>query len=314
MKIVFMGTPKFSVPILEKLHEIYGVGLVVTQPDKMVGRKRIITPSPVKEKAVELGIEVFQPKSIKQNYQRLIDYRPELIITAAYGQIIPKEVIDLPPLGSINVHGSLLPKLRGGAPIQRAIQRGHDKTGITIMYMAMAMDSGDIITKKEIPILPTDTSGILFDKLSTLGRDLLIETLPDIIAGTADRIVQDESEVTFAYNLKKSEEKLDWNQTREAVDQHIRAFYPNPTCYTTIDSKRIKLHQAVPSSQPLASDHEQLENGTIVALDDNFVRVKVKNGYVDIKKLQLAGKKAMDIKTFLNGAGRNIIKPLKMFQ
>ena len=164
MKIVFMGTPEFSVRILESVHRVYGVDLVVTQPDKVVGRKRVLTVSPVKEKAMELGIDVFQPQRIKDDYQTILARKPDLIITAAYGQIIPEVVLDAPLLGSINVHGSLLPLLRGGAPIQRAIMRLHNITGITIMYMAMKMDSGDIISQRSIPILPTDTSGTLFEK------------------------------------------------------------------------------------------------------------------------------------------------------
>ena len=206
MKIVFMGTPNFSVRILKELHEKYPVSLVVTQPDKRVGRKKVITYSPVKQAAEELGIEVFQPVKIKENYTRILEEKPDLIITAAYGQIIPKVVLDAPRLGALNVHGSLLPLLRGGAPIQRAIKRQHNTTGITIMYMAMKMDSGDIISQRSITIQKDDTSGTLFDKLSYVGSELLLDTLPSIIAGANSRTPQDEHLVTYAYNLKREEE------------------------------------------------------------------------------------------------------------
>ncbi len=184
MNIVFMGTPDFSVRILEAVHNEYGVNLVVTQPDKLVGRKKVLTYSPVKEKALELGIEIFQPVNMKKDYKPIIDIKPDIIITSAYGQMIPNEVIDFPKLGAINVHGSLLPCLRGGAPIQRAIKRLYNTTGVSIMYMAYKMDSGDIISQRSIRIMPNFTSGILFDKLSVLGRDLLMETLPLIINKT----------------------------------------------------------------------------------------------------------------------------------
>ena len=198
MNIIFMGTPEFSVKILKAVHLKYGVSLVVTQPDKLVGRKKILTMSPVKEKALELGIKVFQPVKMKNDYQPILDIKPDIIITAAYGQMIPNEVIDYPKFGAINVHASWLPLLRGGAPIQRSIQRLHNTIGVTIMYMAYKMDSGDIIKQTSIPILKNDTSGILFRKLSTVGRDLLMDTLPSIFAGTNKRKIQDEHLVTYA--------------------------------------------------------------------------------------------------------------------
>jgi len=303
-----MGTPKFSVRILERVHNVYGVDLVVTQPDKYVGRKKVLTYSPIKEKALELGIDIFQPISIKNDYQKVLDMKPDLIITAAYGQIIPKIVLDTPKLGSINVHGSLLPLLRGGAPIQRAIMRMHNTTGITIMYMAMKMDSGDIISQRSIPILTTDTSGTLFDKLSVLGEELLMETLPKIIEGTNERIPQKEELVTYAYNLKREEEKIDWNKTANEIDAHLRAFSPAPGLYTTIEGKNlkvfgIKLHQC----NNFMKHHSDDPNGKIVKLFDDSFGVKCANGVVRITELQLAGKKRMDTKTFLQGAGRNLV-------
>ncbi len=313
MNIVFMGTPQFSAPILEGVHKLYNVSLVVTQPDKQVGRKKVITYSPVKEKALELGIEVFQPYSIKQDFQKVLDQKPDLIITAAYGQWIPNEILDDPRLGCINVHGSLLPKLRGGAPIQRAIKRRHKETGITIMYMAEKMDSGDIISQRSIPILDTDTSGTLFEKLSRLGETLLLETLPSIIDGTNKRIKQDINQVTYAYNLQRQEEKVDFNQTALEIDAHLRAFTPFSYIYTTIDNHNLKI-----ISLQIDKDYDQkkikdVENGTIIEVSKDHFKVKVKDGVIRIYEVQLAGKQRQLVKVFLNGAGRKYIQVNKIF-
>ena len=313
MKIIFMGTPNFSVRILKGLHEKYPVSLVVTQPDKRVGRKKVITYSPVKQAAEELGIEVFQPVKIKENYTRILEEKPDLIITAAYGQIIPKVVLDAPRLGALNVHGSLLPLLRGGAPIQRAIKRQHNTTGITIMYMAMKMDSGDIISQRSITIQKDDTSGTLFDKLSYVGSELLLDTLPSIIAGTNSRTPQDEHLVTYAYNLKREEEIIDWEQDVYQIDAHIRAFTPTPSCYTTIDDKQIKIFN-ITYSLDLNDEDKTKSNGTIVIIEKDKIGVKVINGIIYIHEVQLSGKKRQDIKTFMNGVGRNLIIIDKVFK
>lgn len=314
MNIVFMGTPEFSVRILKAVHNEYGVNLVVTQPDKQVGRKKVLTPSPVKEKALELGIPVFQPRRIKKDYQAVLDVKPDLIITAAYGQIIPDVILDYPRLGAINVHGSLLPLLRGGAPIQRAIQRMHNTTGITIMYMAQKMDSGDIITQRSIRILPDDSSGTLFDKLSYLGRDLLMDTLPSIIEGTNERRVQDETMVSYAYNLKREEEKLNWDLSCKEIDAHIRAFSPEPGCYSTIDGKRLKILKVAPCPYHDDTSFEKYSNGTIIDIQDSFFGVKVEDGLLKVYQVQLAGKTRQDTKSFMNGAGRQLIQLYKVFE
>lgn len=315
MNIVFMGTPEFSVQILEAVHQEYGVTLVVTQPDKLVGRKKILTHSPIKEKALELGIEVFQPKNMKTDYQRILDIEPDVIITAAYGQMIPNIVIDYPKLGAINVHGSWLPLLRGGAPIQRAIQRQFITTGVTIMYMAYKMDSGDIIEQRSIKILPTDTSGILFKKLSILGRDLLMETLPKIFAGTNKRFPQKENMITYAYNITREEEKINWDLSIQEIEAHVRAFSPRPNCYTTIDSQNIKiLSVEFHSCDGFQESHSHQENGTIIKIFENGIGVKCINGVIKIKAVQLSGKTKQDVKTFMNGVGRNLIKVDKVFK
>ena len=199
-KIVFMGTPDFSVPILRMIHEEgYEILAVVTQPDRPVGRKRVLTPPPVKEEALRLGLTVIQPEKLRgsQELQEIIDLNADLIVTAAFGQILPKELLDAPNLGCINVHASLLPKYRGGAPIHQAIIDGEEKTGVTIMYMAEKLDAGDIISQREVPIEEDDHTGSMFEKLSIVGRDLLKETLPSIIDGTNERTPQDESQSNF---------------------------------------------------------------------------------------------------------------------
>jgi len=315
MNIVFMGTPEFSVKILAAVHLKYGVSLVVTQPDKLVGRKKVLTASPVKVKALELGIKVFQPIKMKNDYQTILEAKPDIIITSAYGQMIPNEVIDYPPLGAINVHASWLPLLRGGAPIQRAIKRLHNTIGVTIMYMSYKMDSGDIIKQRSIPILKSDTSGILFNKLSIVGRDLLMDTLPSIIAGTNQRKIQDEHLVTYAYNLRREEEKINWELSVEEIDAHVRAFSPEPTCYTTIDSKSIKVLSVEPHQcDSFVESHAHQKNGTIIKLFENGIGVKCINGVIKITSVQLAGKTSQDVKTFMNGAGRNLIKVDKVFK
>jgi len=315
MNVVFMGTPHFSVRILEAVHKEYGVNLVVTQPDKFVGRKKVLTYSPIKEKALELGIELFQPKSIRTEFDKVLETKPDIIITAAYGQIVPNEVLDYPKLGCINVHGSLLPLLRGGAPIQRAIQRLHNTTGITIMYMAEKMDSGDIISQRSIPIMDYDTSGTIFEKLSELGEYLLLETLPKIIEGTNKRIPQSPNLVTYGYNLKREEEKINWNSSVLQIDAHLRAFSPGPYVYTTIDSKEIKVF-AIETKQcdGFLETHGDKKCGTILKIFEDSIGVKATNGVIKIKEVQLAGKQKQDVKTFMNGAGRNLIKVNKQFK
>jgi methionyl-tRNA formyltransferase len=313
MKVIFMGTPQFSVKILEDLHKEYPVSLVVTQPDKYVGRKKVLTYSPVKEKAIELGIDVFQPYRIRDDYQEIIDLKPDIIITAAYGQIIPQAVLDAPILGAINVHGSLLPKLRGGAPIQRAIKRMHEVTGITIMYMAMKMDSGDIISHRSIPITKEDTSGTMFEKLSVLGSELLLETLPSIINKTNNRIKQNPEEVTYAYNLKREEEQINWDQSVEQIDAHLRAFSPEPLIYSVLDSKQLKIHR-LSYQVGLTEAQSQKQNGTILIVQMNQVGVKAQNGIIFLEEVQLTGKNPQPIKQFMNGAGRTLFMEDKIFQ
>ena len=235
-----MGTPEFSVPVLEALIENYQVVGVVTQPDKEVGRHHEIKPTPVKEVALKNNIVVFQPQRIKKEYQEILDLKADLIVTCAYGQMIPKEILEAPKYGCINVHASLLPKLRGGAPIHRAIINNETRTGVTIMYMVEKMDAGDILAQVDTPIYKEDNVGILHDRLSKMGAKLLIETIPDLIAGKIKPIPQNEEEVTYAWNIKREEEKIDFNRRTIDIYNQIRGLNPWPGGYALLEGKSLK--------------------------------------------------------------------------
>lgn len=297
-----MGTPDFSVPILTMLHEEgYHLQAVVTQPDRPVGRKRVLTPPPVKEEALRLGIPVFQPERLAKSgeLEEILKLHPDVIITAAFGQLLPKELLEAPRLGCINVHASLLPKYRGGAPIHQAIMDGEKTTGVTIMYMAEKLDAGDIISQVEIPILETDHTGKLFDKLSLAGRDLLKETLPLIIAETNNRTVQDEEDVTFARNISREQERIDWSKTGEQVYNQIRGLHPWPVAYTTYDGDQVKIWWG----EKVAVQSDALP-GTIIAKEKDRFIVKTGNEIgIAITELQPAGKKKMLADEFLRGIG-----------
>lgn len=302
MKIVFMGTPDFAVNVLQGLIDNnYDVVGVVSQPDKEVGRKRILTPTPVKEVALKYNIPVFQPVKIRKEFDDILALEPDMIVTCAYGQIIPKEILDYPRLGCINVHGSLLPKLRGGAPIHYAIMDGLEETGITIMYMDVSMDSGDIISQRSIPITDSDNVGILWDKLSLLGRDLLLDTLPSIIDGTNDRIKQDESLVTFGYNVKREEEHLDFNNTSRKVFNHIRGLNPWPSAYAVLDDQEMKIYD----SEILDKDFSTKTCGEIVDVNKEGIVVKTVDGSIVLKTIKPFGKKMMNAKDYVNGIGKD---------
>ncbi len=297
IKIVFMGTPQFSVPVLQGLIDNYSVKAVVTQPDKLVGRKAVLTPSPIKKCANENNILVLQPRNIKEEYEEIIALNPDLIITCAYGQIIPKELLDYPKYGCINVHASLLPKLRGGAPIHRAIINGDKKTGITIMYMDETMDSGDIIKQRSIDIDEDDTASKLHEKLSILGRDLLLETLPSIIEGSNERIKQDINEVTYAFNIKPEDEKIDFSKTKRQIYNQIRGLYSFPGAYCLMDGKRLKIWKAKEGE----NIYSNRIDGEISKIYTDGIGVKVSNGEIIILELQLEGKNKMSAKEFANG-------------
>lgn len=298
-KVVFMGTPEFSVPVLDMLNKNTNVVLVVTQPDKEVGRHHEIKFSPVKEYAVKNNIEVYQPNKIRNEYEYILSKNPDIIITCAYGQIIPEILLETPKYKAVNVHASLLPKLRGGSPLHRAIINGYDETGITIMYMAVGMDDGDIITSESIKIEDTDNVGIIHDKLSILGRDLLLKILPDIFNGNITRTKQDPSEVTFAYNIKPEEEKIDFNKTAKEVYNQIRGMYPFPVAYTTLDGNIIKVCESKIGSL------EKGKCGQIIKIYKDGIGVMCKDKEIIITRIKPSGKKEMSVQDYLNGNRNN---------
>lgn len=303
--IVFMGTPEFSVPVLQMLHtEGYDIKAVVTQPDRPVGRKRVLTPPPVKAAALELGLPVIQPEKLRgsEELQEIIALNADIVVTAAFGQILPKELLDAPQLGCINVHASLLPKYRGGAPIHQSVMDGEPETGVTIMYMAVKLDAGDIISQKSMAIEDHHTTGQLFDELSVIGRDLLKETLPKIIAGTNERIVQDESLVTFASNISREQERVDWTKSARQIFNQVRGLNSWPVAYTKLGEETVKIW-----STKVSEEVSTEAPGTVIAIAKKFFTVATGEGQaIDILELQPAGKKAMPAVNYLNGVGSKL--------
>ena len=303
--IVFMGTPAFSAPILRMLvEEGYKVKAVVTQPDRPVGRKKVLTAPPVKEEAIQLGLPVIQPNKLKgsDELEQIIALKPDLIVTAAFGQILPKELLDVPDLGCINVHASLLPAYRGGAPIHQAIIDGQTKTGVTIMYMEEKLDAGDIISQSEISIEHADDTGLLFEKLSAVGSDLLKDTLPSIIARENSRTKQDDSQVTFAKNISREQERIDWNNSALQLHNQIRGLHPWPVAYTTIDGQVMKIWKA----DTIATQADE-KAGTVVEIESDYFVVQTgQSDAIRINELQPAGKKKMSAEDYLRGVGSKL--------
>ena len=296
LKVIFMGTPEFCVPILETLIEECNVIAVVTQPDKEVGRKKEIMYSPIKKIALENNIRILQPVKIREEYEDIINLNPDIIITCAYGQIIPEVILNNPRLGCINVHASLLPKLRGGAPIHKAIIYGYEKTGITIMYMDKGMDTGDMISKVEVKIEDNDTAETLHDKLQKVSVPLLMETLPMIINGTNKREKQNNEEATYAYNVSRDEEHVLFNKTSKEIYNQIRGLNSWPGAYAILDDKNIKIW----SSKIGENKYDKLP-GTIVNISKSGIEVVTKDSCILITELQMPGKKKVLVKDFING-------------
>ena len=301
LKVIFMGTPEFCLPVLDSLIKNTNVSLVVSQPDKLVGRKKILTPTPVKSLALENNIEVFQPLKIREDYKRIIELNPDIIITCAYGQIIPKEILNCPKYGCINVHASLLPYLRGGAPIQHAIIDGYTKTGITIMYMDEAMDTGDIIASRKITINKDDTYGSIYTKLQEVAPSLLIEVLPSIINKTNKRIKQDNSIATYAWNIKREEEHIDFNRKGLEIDSLVRGL--NNINY---DNNIINNIEYKVVSGYFVPDNKVTPNKIVIT--KNMLGITCLDGIYYITEIKPAGKKVMAIKDFLNGIRINEFK------
>ncbi len=308
MNIIFMGTPDFAVPSLRVLlEEGHQVTAVVTQPDRPKGRKRVLTPPPVKVEAEKHGLTVLQPEKLRQadSVEALRQLRPDLIVTAAYGQILPKSVLELPPHGCINIHASLLPKYRGGAPIHHAVLRGEAVTGVTIMYMAEGLDTGDMIAKVELPIEDADTTGTLFEKLSIAGAELLRNTLPDLLAGRLQAVPQNETEAVYSPNIRREDERMDWSRPAMELWNQVRGLNPFPGAYTLWNGEVFKIWASAkpqPSSKAASGSGEgPFTPGMVVSSGEHGVEVMTGDGTLLLTEIQPAGKKAMAAAEFVRG-------------
>lgn len=293
-KVIFMGTPDFAVPVLKTLIDLTEVVLVVTQPDKEVGRNHELVYSPIKKVALENNIKVFQPIKIKNELDEILNTKADLIVTCAYGQILPEVILNHPSIASINVHASLLPYLRGGAPIHHAIIDGYDKSGVTIMYMAKGMDDGDIISQEETKIEESDNVGTLHDRLSIMGAELLKKTLPSIIDGTNKRIKQDDNLVTFAPTIKREEEHINFDNKGKDIINLIRGLNPWPKANTIINDLEIKIIDATFESKNVDKPYD-------IVIEKGKFGVTCQDGIIYFKRIKPFGKKEMDIKDYLNG-------------
>ena len=302
-RIAFMGTPDFAVPVLDRLIEdSYEVVLVITQPDRPKGRKKVMTPPPVKVAAEKHGIPVLQPEKIKDEYEEVLKYEPDLIVTAAFGQILPEPLLEAPEYGCINVHASLLPELRGGAPIHYAILQGKAETGVTIMYMVKQLDAGAMLSKVAVPIADEDHVGTLHDKLSVAGADLLAQTVPQLLAGDLKAEEQNHEEATFAPNIKREQELIDWSNDQQTVYNHVRGLRPWPVAFTYWNDKPMKLWWV----EKVNGTFNQ-EPGTVVDIQEDGFLVQTGDGKsVKVMELQPSGKKRMDGQAFVNGSGQSL--------
>ncbi len=310
MKIVFMGTPDFSVPCLEGLIDKgYEVSLVVTQADKPKGRGHKLTPPPVKECAVAHGISVFQPDKMKDDeaYNRLKEIDADLFVVVAYGKILPKRILDLPKLGCINVHASLLPKYRGAAPMQWAIINGEKTTGVTTMMMDVGLDTGDMLLKSEIEISDTDTAESIHDKLSVLGRDVLLETIDCLIEGNLPREKQDDSLSCYAPMIDKTTAKIDFSKSADEICLLVRAMNSYPYAHTIYMAKMMKIINATPEKSITFTG----SMGEIVSVKDDAFIVKCGTDAIRITAIQMEGKKKMAVSEFLKGNSINVGEVLK---
>lgn len=299
--IVFMGTPQFAVPILQGLLDQpeYDVLAVLTQPDHRVGRKHVLTPSPVKRLAVDNNIKVLQPAKLNKSPEmdEIIALQPDLLITAAYGQFLPGRLLAAAKIAAVNVHGSLLPKYRGGAPVQYSIINGDAETGISIMYMVKQMDAGDVLAQRAIPIEKDDDNGTMFNKLSILGRDLLLETLPKLVDGTATATPQDESRVAFSPNISTAQERIDYRLPADQIDNKVRGLRPAPLGNMIIDGLRTKIYDVTP-----LDEKTDLQPGQVVRATKHQLVLAAGDGTTyQLNRLKPAGKQAMDITAYLNG-------------
>ena len=302
IRIVFMGTPDFAVGTLAALCDAgYRVVLAVTQPDRPKGRKKEILPGPVHAEAVRRGIPVFQPQKIRQPeaVRRIREAEPDLIVVAAFGQIIPSSILEMPAYGCLNVHASLLPAYRGAAPIQHAILDGAEKTGVTIMRMNEGLDTGDIVNTQEVTITEEDTGGSLFDTLARLGAGLLVDTIPSVVSGTAVYTPQpEESTTAYASMISRSSGKIDWSQSAEEISRVVRAMNPWPSAWTMLDGRILKIHKARVQRGDLM---DPSRTGTIVRQDAAYFYIQTGCGILVPEIVQMEGRKRMTAAEFLRG-------------
>jgi methionyl-tRNA formyltransferase len=301
MKVCFMGSMDFAAVILEKLNKEFPVDLVVTQPDRPVGRKRILKGTPVKEKALALGIDLFQPENIKKDHDLIINQNFDFIIVAAYGQMIPDIVLEHGKFRAINVHASLLPKYRGGSPMHRAIINGDDYSGVSIMYMVKKMDAGPILSQSKVKISPDDDVASIEMKLASVGGDLLIDTMHDLLNDNVTSNPQNQEKVTYAYHIKKEEQKLDFNKTAKDNYNLVRGLHPWPIAFFEIDQVPMKVYKA-----DYIEEDASKEVGQIVKINKDGVFIQTSKGQFILKEVQLRGKKRMLINDFMNGIGRQL--------
>lgn len=296
-KLLFMGTPPIAAVVLKGLLDAgYEVIGVVCQPDRKVGRKQIVTSPPTKELALAYGIPVYQPEKLRVDMSALLDLEFDAIVTCAYGQIVPEKLLEHAAIGAINVHGSLLPKYRGGAPIQWAIRNGDSQTGITIMEMVKAMDAGKMYAKSVCPIEKDDTSSTLFEKLAIIGRDLLLSVLPDYLQGTLNGTPQDEASVTYAYTIKREQERLDWKQSALNLHNQVRSLLNEPGAFAYIKDSEFKIWKTA-----VVDDETIGTPGTILATRPQGIDIQTGRGIVRLEELQLEGKKRLAARDILNG-------------
>ena len=296
IRIVFMGSPEFALPVLSTLAGSYHVVGVITQPDRASGRGRELKAPPVKTLALELNIPIMQPEKLRapEAMEQLRAWAPDLIVVAAFGQILKKDVLEMPCYGCINVHASLLPRWRGAAPINAAILAGDEETGVTIMQMDVGLDTGPMLSKRSIRLTPTDTAGSVFERLSQLGADLLIETLPAYLAGELVPQPQPEEGLTYAPMLKKEEGKLEFTHAADELERRIRAFNPWPGAFMDFDGAMLKVHRA-----HVEAGNVEVGQRLVV---QNQPAVGARGGVLVLDEVQPAGKKSMSGKSFLSGA------------
>ncbi|MDD4333112.1 MAG: methionyl-tRNA formyltransferase [Patescibacteria group bacterium] len=304
IKTIFIGTPDFGVPALEKLaaDSDFEIVAVITQPDKKVGRKQILTPPPIKVLSKNLGLKIIQPEKIKEIVKEIKDLKPDLIITIAYGQIIPQAILDIPKYGCINVHGSLLPKYRGAACIAAAILNGDEETGITIMKMDASLDTGPILSQTKIKLAPTETAGTLFEKLSKLGADFLLPTIKDYISGKIKPTAQDNSQASYIKEFKKEDGMIDWQKNAIEIERFVRAMNPWPGAYTKITNYKLQITNILKiiKVEQTPIDINKYKAGEIF-LYENKLAVQCGQDALIITKLQPEGKREMTSEEFLRG-------------